>query len=163
QPAAEPTQTTNLVSNINHTLSIDPNSYTVTLSSISFEPSVSMTWNFDVWNKSTVAGNFEVNRLSYVSDDLGNQYAVISALAVNVPAGVRTAKSVSFEPPKPGANVFTLHIAGFAGVHLLEQTISISAVLNPDPTSQPTSESQSLKIVKSDINKTLSINPESYS
>jgi hypothetical protein len=95
-----------------------PKDFIVTLKSIQVEPGKSMRWNFELWNKTAKDNTFVISETSYVVDDLGNEYELMSPLTAFVQAGVRTEQSATFSPPKLEASVFTLNIAGFQGVKL---------------------------------------------
>jgi hypothetical protein len=100
--------------------------FIVTLKSIQIEPNKSIRWNFELWNKTAKDNTFVISGTSYVVDDLGNKYELMSPLTVFLQAGVRTEQSATFSPPNLGASVFTLHIAGFEGVEIENNEIEAS-------------------------------------
>lgn len=123
---------------VHQAIQAEPATFLVTLDSVQLQPTNTMRWTFDFWNKTPNAADLLFNTLSYVVDDLGNRYAIVKDLQIHPQAGERVTESVDFEAPKPGAKVLTLYWGGAPGVRFQNPVISVAATLNAEPTAPAT-------------------------
>jgi hypothetical protein len=125
-PIPEPTSTPEGAISITQSIQVTPSDFLVNLVSVEVLPTKAMRWTFELWNKTSTSVPIIFHNNSYVTDDLGNRYAVVKELFVQPSAGERIVQSVDFEAPKPGAKVFTLYWGGGSGVHFSNPVIQVA-------------------------------------